>query len=99
MKFFNTYSENIKEFNISVKKLLPEVKDWRKINSSYFMNVLRKDNILAKINVTVNKYRNDHMLNKIIKTLKRGKKIFAVVGKSHVLSQENELLSKTQEFR
>ncbi len=99
MKSFNTYPGNIREFNMCIKKLLPEVKDWRKIDSSYFMNILRKDNILAKINITINKYRDKYMLNKIIKTLKKGKKIFAVVGKSHVISQENDILSKIRNFK
>ncbi len=99
VRYFNTYPQNIREFNNSVKKLLPEVNDWRKIDSSYFMNILRKDNILAKMNIKVNRYRDKHMLNKIIKTLKKGKKIFAVVGKSHVISQEKNILSKIQNVK
>ena len=47
---------------------------------------------MAKINIKVNKYRDKYMLKKIIKTMKKGKKVFAVVGKAHVISQENKLL-------
>jgi hypothetical protein len=82
------------ELNIKIKKLLPEIKDWRKIDSRYFMDTRKPGNWLAKMNILVNKYRDIYMVKKIIKELKNGKKIFAVVGKSHVVKQEKTLLEK-----
>ena len=98
IRFFNTSLKTVNEFSTMVKTLLPDLKDWRNIKSKYFMNVLNKKNWLAKINVKVNKYRDKHMVKSIIRSLKKGKKTFVVVGKSHVVQQEKVLLSKIQEL-
>jgi len=95
MNFFSISLKTVEDFSTMVKALLPDLKNWKNIDSKYFMNVLNKKNWLAKINVRINKYRNKYMVKKIIKQLKKGKKVFVVVGKSHVLEQEKILLSKT----
>ena len=92
--YFNNLIMTIAEFNWNIKRLLPDLKDWRKIDSKYFMNIRRPNNWLAKINVLVNKYRDKYMVKKILEELRKGKKIFALVGKSHVVNQEDILLKK-----
>lgn len=97
---FSIYSLNkrvprtVLELNLKIKKLLPEIKDWEKIDSRYFMDIRKPGNWLAKMNILVNKYRDIYMIKKIIKEFKNGKKIFAVVGESHVVEQEKTLLEK-----
>ena len=98
MKFFSISLKTVEEFTTMVKVLLPDLKNWENIDSKYFMNVLNKKNWLAKINVRINKYRNKYMVKRIIKKLKKGKRVFVVVGKSHVLEQEKILLSKIRKM-
>lgn len=92
--FKNRYPRNYYEFNLIVKKLLPELKDWEKIDSKYFMDIRKPNNWLARMNVFVNKFRDKHMAKIINKSLKKGERVFAIVGKSHVVNQENKLLRK-----
>ena len=92
--FDRRYPRNYYEFNFIVKQLLPDLKDWERIDSKYFMDIRNKNNWLAKMNAQLNKFRDMHMFKKINMSLKKGLKVFAVVGKNHVISQENQLLKK-----
>ncbi|MEN8154767.1 MAG: hypothetical protein ABFR75_12180 [Acidobacteriota bacterium] len=95
---FNRSPNTVDELSICIKKLLPDLKDWTKIGEKYFMDITRPGNFLAKINVQVNKYRDKFMVKKILSALKKGKKVFFVVGKSHVFNQERRLRSIIHEL-
>jgi len=68
-------------------KLFPNLKDWRMISDDYFYNV-EKGKFLPRIHRKLRDYRDQHMLRKLFKELKKGHRIFAIVGRSHVVMQE-----------
>jgi len=90
--YSNSYPRNIRELKHIARENFPDLKNLSEMDSSYLMDITRKYNWMAKMNIKVNKYRDIYMSKKILKTMKKGKKIFAVVGKSHVIDQEKSLL-------
>ena len=42
--FFKSYPGNVRELKHSVKENFPEFKNWDQINSSYLMDITRKNN-------------------------------------------------------
>jgi hypothetical protein len=90
------------KFESAVHKYFPELEDWRLIPAHYFFSV-KKGTVLAKIHCKLNDYRDQKMLMSLIPALERGERVFAVVGRYHVVTQEpvlrsifgSELLAKT----
>jgi hypothetical protein len=80
------YSDFLYMFGI----LFPDIKDWRLFPAYYFHNE-KKGSFLTAIHRDLMEYRNKHMLKLLIKELKKGKRVFAVVGRSHVIVQEPAL--------
>jgi len=76
-----------------VSRLFPELKDWRTISDDYFYNV-EKGKFLPRIHRKLMDYRDQHMLQKLFKELGKGHRVFAVVGRSHVVMQEPVLRAK-----
>lgn len=70
--------------------LFPDIKDWRLFPAYYFHNE-KMGSFLASIHKDLMEYRNEHMLQILIKEIKKGKRVFAVVGRSHVIVQETAL--------
>lgn len=93
IKPFGNSPRTLEEFSLYIKKYLPDLKNWEKIDSNYFMDITKPNNFLARINIHSNKFRDQFMTKKIIRALEKGRKIFFVVGKSHVFNQERILLS------
>jgi len=85
------------EFELTVGKLFPNLKDWQSIPCSYFYSN-GPENFLPKIHLKVNEFRDNYMLMILINEMKKGKRVFAVVGRSHVVKQEPVLRSELQSF-
>jgi len=84
LKYFIT---NFVEFEYWVSKLFPELDNWQDIPYSFFHSP-EKSRFLPDIHRKLNEYRDQIMIKKVTKALKRGERVFAVVGRSHVFKQQ-----------
>jgi len=87
MGFLRGRPFNYSEFYFLFKSIFPEIGDWRNIPQEYFHNK-KKGKFIAKIHKAVSRFRNEYMLERVIKEIKKGNRVFAVVGRSHVVIQE-----------
>jgi hypothetical protein len=95
--FSNTSPLDVKEFECYVKKLFPQLDNWRQVPETWFYSCSAQD-WLPKMFRMVNDFRNRFMVRKILREVKKGKRVFAVVGRSHVVRQEPVIRSKILEF-
>jgi len=73
-----------------VKHAFPELKDWRRIPEEYFYNK-EKGKFLPEIHRYLMHYRDNVMLRILFSELNKGRRVFAIVGRSHVAMQEPAL--------
>jgi hypothetical protein len=92
LKPFQRYPYTFNDLEERINRLFPELESWQRIPAHWFCSGKFKT-WLNKTSRIVNDFRNQHMLKTIIKELKKGKKVFAVVGRSHVVMQEPVLRS------
>jgi hypothetical protein len=85
----------LKQFEDYIRKYLPEVEDWRNITPSIFFSP-DPDNFVSVMHRTLIHYRDEVMLGKIVKSLKKGERVFAIVGRAHVVMQEPALRTGLQ---
>jgi len=95
--FSNTSPVNLKEFECYVKKLFPRLANWRRVPETWFYSCAGQG-WLPRIFRMVNDFRNRFMVRKILREVKKGKRVFAVVGRSHVVRQEPVIRSKIREL-
>ena len=95
--FCNTNPKSVKQFENYVSKLFPKLKQWREVPEAWFYSC-PKQSWLPRMFRQVNDFRNHIMIRKILRELKRGKRVFAVVGRSHVVRQEPVLRSKSYDL-
>ena len=80
----------LNQFEEYIREHLPGVEDWRQITPSIFFSD-DPDNFVAVMHRALLRYRDEVMLGKIIKAVGKGERVFAVVGRSHVVMQEPAL--------
>ncbi|MCK4836688.1 MAG: hypothetical protein KAT17_08615 [Candidatus Aminicenantes bacterium] len=95
--FCNIGPISVAQFETYVAQLFPELKDWRNIPEHWLYSLPPHD-WLPKMFRMVNDFRNQFMIKKVLKEVKRGKRVFAVVGRSHVVMQEPVLRDRIREF-
>jgi len=78
---------SLADFEEFVKREFPELKDWRTIPEDYFYKK-EKGKFLPEIHRFLMCYRDNFMLGILFSELKKGQRVFAVVGRSHVAMQE-----------
>jgi hypothetical protein len=83
--------KTLTEFEASVKKHLPTVSDWRKIDQKIFdpnpdLGLFTNDIADASVN-----FRGRFMVKLLTTEVEKGERVFAVVGASHVVKQERAL--------
>lgn len=88
---FEGLPKTVAEFEASVKKHLPSVADWRNIDSKVFdpnpdLGLYTNDIADASVN-----FRGKYMVKLLAAEVEKGERVFAVVGASHVVKQENAL--------
>ena len=88
----NRAPANLKDFERMVGSLFPELDDWQNIPYSYFQ-CPKSGGFLTAIHRKLNTYRDRIMIKNVTKALKKGKRVFAIVGRSHVVIQEAVLRS------
>jgi hypothetical protein len=76
-----------------VAQLFPQLEDWRLISDDYFFRP-ETGKFLPGIHKQLMAYRDQHMLGMLIKKVREGRKVFAVVGRRHVIMQEPVLRSR-----
>ena len=88
---FEGLPKTVAEFEASVKRLLPSVADWRRVDSKVFdpnpdLGLYTNDLAYAS-----SQYRDRYMVKLLADEVKKGGRVFAVVGASHVVMQERAL--------
>ncbi|MCP4679320.1 MAG: hypothetical protein GY854_28295 [Deltaproteobacteria bacterium] len=81
---------NLKEIDEVTKRLMPNLGEWRRASGNWtspsvsgsFTNVIAKKMKLA---------RDRHMVSMLVDEVRKGQRVFAVVGMSHVIWQEEAL--------
>jgi hypothetical protein len=83
--------KTLAELEVSVKKHLPAVTDWRKIDQKVFdpnpdLGLFTNDIADASVN-----FRGKYMVKTLAAEIEKGERVLAVVGASHVVKQERAL--------
>lgn len=92
LKEFRGHPRNLEELVERVYRLFPRLTDWRRVPEEWFGST-PKGGWLNRMSRVVSHYRNRHMIRMVMRELKKGNRIFAVVGRSHVVQQEPVLRS------
>jgi len=88
---FENIPSNIAEFSSLVSKLLPGVNNWHEVTLNMVSPKPLNDpntTFLQKISTESSAIRDRHMLTVLLNEVKKGRKVFVVVGASHVIMQE-----------
>jgi hypothetical protein len=78
---------NLAELDSLYRAELTHLPDWRTADGAIVWPG-RSTSYLNEISTTVNRFRDEYMLNLLREQLDEGERIFAVVGTSHVIMQE-----------
>ena len=83
----------LEEFTVACKNLFPELGDWRKVSEDWFDPTQsgRYTNELAN---DTGVFRDKYIFRVLVNRAKRGDRVFAVIGSSHVVVQEPALLKE-----
>jgi hypothetical protein len=81
---------SIAELEKSCLWLSPQLKDWRTVEQSWF-DPVASHAYTNQISRLSGEFRDLHMVKLLIDEVKQGKRVFAVVGGSHVVKQERTL--------
>ncbi len=80
------------EFEASYARLLGEPTDWRATPDEWFdPTIPRPPRYTNRISRQLSEFRDRYMVKLLISEVKRGQRVFAVVGGSHVIMQERAL--------
>lgn len=79
----NTMPNNMAEFEQLCAARLPELKDWRKIDFTYFTPGL-KGTFFHQVKITSSAFRNKAIENSMFNGLENGERVFIVAGASHL---------------
>jgi len=88
----------LEEFEGRVHQLFPNLQDWQSVPHSYFRST-NPENFLSKIHRKLNEFRDQHMLKRLMRELKKGSRVFAVVGRCHVVMQEPVLRAAVAQLK
>lgn len=84
----------IAELKTSSARLFPRLADWRDVPQAWFDPVpTPPPTYLNDVSRRLSEFRDRHMLTLLAGQVARGKRVFAVVGASHVVMQERALRS------
>jgi hypothetical protein len=87
----------LSEFEASVSRHFPKLKDWREVPEAWFDPALPKpQSYLNAMALLLNEFRDRHMVDLLVDQVKRGRWVFAVAGASHVVMQERALRAALQ---
>jgi hypothetical protein len=82
----------VAELGESSTRLLPKLKDWHEVPDSWFdPGYAQPLSYLNEVSRASNRFRDEYMVNLLVNEVKQGRRVFAVVGGSHVVMQERAL--------
>ncbi len=96
--YYRGNPRHLAEFEGRVHQLFPNLKDWKSISCSYFRSP-NSENFLSRIHRKLNEFRDHHMLRRLLRELGKGSRVFAVVGRSHVVMQEPVLRAEVAHIK
>lgn len=80
------------ELKASAARLFPQLADWRDVPQAWFDPVPSPPpTYLNDVSRRLSEFRDRHMLTLLAEQVAQGKRVFAVVGASHVVMQERAL--------
>jgi len=74
---------NVAELQLACDRLLPGLKDWRKVPEDWF-DPTQEDCFLNEMQNDNGMFRDQHIFKVLTKRAERGDRVFAVIGASHV---------------
>lgn len=86
---------SVAELEKSCLWLSPRLQDWREVPQSWF-DPTKSEAYTNQISRLSGEFRDRHMVRLLIDEVKQGKRVFAVVGGSHVVMQERVLKAELQ---
>ena len=88
---------DVTEFEASCRRLLPAQADWRAPPGAWFDPVFRGPAIWTnRVARCSSEFRDRFIVERLVAELKRGKRVFAVIGASHVVMQEPVLRARLE---
>lgn len=84
--------ETLVEFEDAVRRLLPDVTDWRQIPEQFFYpGPQEPTHFTNEVQTASNDFRDRYHVRRLVQLVDTGKKIFAIVGSTHVVMREPAL--------
>lgn len=100
LRDFKCKPNTLDEFEEMVSVFFPDLKDWRMVPCTWFCSATSEsDRWTCHISRVVNEFRNKAMIRSLVREIIKGERVFAVVGRSHVVMQEPVLRSALRKFR
>ena len=94
LREFRCSPNTLDELEDMVSYLFPGLNDWRRVPSSWLCSATSKsEKWTNQMSRVVNDYRNKVMIKLLVREIKKGERVFAVAGRSHVVMQEPVLRS------
>lgn len=81
----------LEEFTESCKSLFPDLTDWRKVSEDWF-DPTQSGHYTNDLANDTGVFRDKHIFHVLVERAKRGDRVFAVIGASHVVVQEAALM-------
>lgn len=81
------------EFTAACKSLFPELVDWRKVSEDWF-DPTQSGHYTNELANDTGVFRDKYIFRVLVNRAKRGDRVFAVIGSSHVVVQEPALLKE-----
>jgi hypothetical protein len=90
----------VAELGESSGRLMPNLKEWCEVPDSWFdPGYTEPPSYLNVVSRASNRFRDEYMVKLLINEVKQGKRVFAVVGGSHVVMQEPALKSFGRKYK
>lgn len=86
---------SVDELEKSCLWLSPKLQDWREVPQSWF-DPTKSEAYTNQISRLSGEFRDRHMIKLLIDEVRQGKRVFAVVGGSHVVMQERVLKAELE---
>lgn len=81
------------EFTVACKNLFPELGDWRRVSEDWF-DPTQSGHYTNELANDTGVFRDKYIFRVLVNRARRGDRVFAVIGSSHVVVQEPALLKE-----
>ena len=99
LRHFRCKPHTLADFEEMVYFFSPGLKDWRMVPLTWFCSATSEsERWTNQVSRLVNDFRNKAMIKLLIREIRKGERVFAVTGCSHVIMQEPVLRSALKEI-